>query len=101
MKNNENDPMEGKPPAFTRAPRCGARTRGGTPCQNPRVCDGKGGYRPRCRMHGCGKGSGGQPGNQNARKHGRYTKAAKDEMKRIMAEVNFYKDLLRALEKKA
>lgn len=46
-------------------PRCGAKTRKGTPCPNPCV---KG--RPRCRMHGCAPGSGGQPGNKNALKHG-------------------------------
>ncbi len=101
MKYDENDPLEGNAPAFTKAPRCGARTRRGTLCQNPRVGNGKGGYRPKCRLHGCGKGSGGQPGNQNAQKHGRYTKAAREELRKIMEEVGFYKDFLRALEKKA
>ncbi len=52
-------------PQLRKIPRCGARTRKGTPCPNPCV---KG--RPRCRMHGCAPGAGGQPGNKNARKHG-------------------------------
>ncbi|MFZ2961399.1 MAG: HGGxSTG domain-containing protein [Candidatus Ozemobacteraceae bacterium] len=50
---------------FRDIPRCGAKTRKGTPCPNPCV---KG--RPRCRMHGCAPGAGGQPGNMNALKHG-------------------------------
>jgi hypothetical protein len=49
------------------SPRCGARTRAGTPCQAPAV---KG--KKRCRMHGGAAGSGAPRGNQNALKHGRY-----------------------------
>jgi len=44
--------------------RCGARTRGGTPCRAPAVR-----AKWRCRMHGGARGSGGQPGNANALKH--------------------------------
>ena len=54
------------------APRCGARTRAGTPCQAPRVAG-----RPRCRMHGGAAGSGGQKGNRNAWKTGYYGAAAR------------------------
>ena len=50
------------------APRCGAKTRKGTPCQSPAV-NGK----RRCRMHGGAKGSGAPLGNQNAFKHGMYS----------------------------
>lgn len=50
------------------SPRCGARTRSGDPCQSPAI-SGKG----RCRMHG-GKGSGAPKDNQNAIKHGCYTR---------------------------
>ena len=57
------------------APRCGAKTRSGKPCQGPAIH----GHR-RCRMHG-GRGSGAPVGNTNALKHGRYTKAAKTERK--------------------
>ena len=49
------------------APRCGARTRAGLPCQAPRIAGAA-----RCRMHG-GKGSGAPKGNCNALKHGLYT----------------------------
>jgi glucans biosynthesis protein len=53
------------------SPRCGARTRRGTSCRSPAVRG-----KTRCRMHGGATGSGAPIGNQNARKHGTYTKAA-------------------------
>ncbi|MFY9772001.1 MAG: HGGxSTG domain-containing protein [Xanthobacteraceae bacterium] len=51
------------------SPRCGARTRSGKPYRAPAV---KG--KKRCRMHGGAPGSGAPRGNQNALKHGRYTR---------------------------
>lgn len=54
------------------SPRCGAKTRRGTPCQAPAVAG-----KTRCRMHGGAKGSGAPHGNQNALKHGRYTAESK------------------------
>src|ERR1700704_5669582 len=51
------------------APRCGAKTRRGTPCQSPAMPNG------RCRMHG-GPSPGAPKGNQNAFKHGRYSAQA-------------------------
>jgi len=51
--------------------RCGAKTRRATPCQSPAI---KG--KKRCRMHGGAPGSGAPKGNQNALKHGRYTREA-------------------------
>ena len=57
----------GNPPGdFSRAPRCGAKTRKGTPCQAPAMANG------RCRLHG-GKSTGAPKGNNNAFKHGGYT----------------------------
>lgn len=56
--------------------RCGAKTRRGTPCKSPAV-QGK----RRCRMHGGAEGSGAPKGNQNALKHGRFTKEAIDQRK--------------------
>ncbi|MGI9482021.1 MAG: HGGxSTG domain-containing protein [Hyphomicrobiales bacterium] len=50
------------------SPRCGAKTRAGTPCQAPAVRGKK-----RCRMHGGARGSGAPRGNKNALKHGFYT----------------------------
>lgn len=51
------------------SPRCGAKTRRDTPCRSPAVHGKK-----RCRMHGGAFGSGAPKGNQNALKHGHYTK---------------------------
>lgn len=51
------------------SPRCGAKTRKGTPCQAPAVAG-----KTRCRMHGGAVGSGAPKGNQNALKHGMYTR---------------------------
>lgn len=51
------------------SPRCGAKTRKGTPCQAPAVAG-----KARCRMHGGASGSGAPKGNQNALKHGMYTR---------------------------
>ena len=60
------------------SPRCGARTRSGQSCRSPAVGDKK-----RCRMHGGAKGSGAPIGNQNALKHGHYTKQAIEERKKL------------------
>ncbi len=65
---------------------CGARTRAGRPCRAP-AARGK----RRCRLHGGAPGSGAQPGNRNARKHGFYTKQAIAERRRLRA-------LIRAME---
>lgn len=50
------------------SPRCGAKTRAGTPCRAPAVAG-----KARCRMHGGAKGSGAPKGNMNALVHGRYS----------------------------
>lgn len=55
-----------------KAPRCGAKTRKGTPCQAPAVA-----CKTRCRMHGGARGSGAPKGNQNALKYGHHTADAK------------------------
>jgi hypothetical protein len=60
------------------SPRCGARTRKGTPCQAPAVAGKK-----RCRMHGGAAGSGAPKGNRNALKTGLHTAEAK-EMRRLV-----------------
>ncbi len=54
------------------SPRSGARTRSGAACRAPPVAG-----KARCRKHGGAAGSGGQPGNQNARKDGYYSDAEK------------------------
>ena len=54
--------------------RCGAKTRSGGSCRSPAVSGKK-----RCRMHGGAPGSGAPRRNQNALKHGLYTRTAKAE----------------------
>lgn len=66
------------------SPRCGAKTRKGTPCRAPAVAG-----KSRCRMHGGAKGSGAPPGNQNALKTGLHTKEAKafrDHVMKILSD---------------
>ena len=65
--------------AMHATPRCGAKTRRGTPCRSPAMANG------RCRMHG-GKLRGGPPGNRHAWKHGRYSREA-IERRREVAEL--------------
>lgn len=60
------------------SPRCGAKTRKGTPCRSPAV-----GGKARCRMHGGAKGSGAPRGNANALKHGHFTRKALEERRML------------------
>lgn len=55
--------------AMRASPRCGAKTRKGTPCEAPAVSG-----KSRCRMHGGARGSGAPKGNQNAFKHGQFSR---------------------------
>jgi uncharacterized protein YjcR len=67
---------------FMDAPRCGAKTRKGTPCKSPAMKNG------RCRMHG-GMSTGAPKGNKNAFKHGHYSAEA-------VAERRAVRELIRA-----
>jgi len=58
------------PGDYTKAPRCGAKTRRGTSCRCPAMANG------RCRLHG-GKSTGAPKGNKNALKSGEHTAEAK------------------------
>ncbi|MCC8959615.1 hypothetical protein H8B02_41280 [Bradyrhizobium sp. Pear77] len=60
--------------------RCGAKTRCGGACRAPAV-QGK----TRCRMHGGAKGSGAPRANQNAHKHGLFSRDAIAERRQIRA----------------
>ena len=64
--------------AMLSSPRCGARTRSGKPCRSPAVSG-----KQRCRMHGGAPGSGAPLGNQNALKHGIYTREALEERRLV------------------
>jgi hypothetical protein len=89
--------MTGAHPRNTRAmlssPRCGAKTRSGVACRSPAVHGKK-----RCRMHGGAPGSGAPRGNQNALKHGRYTKAAIRERRAVRALISRSLKLLQDIE---
>lgn len=74
------------------SPRCGAKTRQGTPCRSPAV---KG--KSRCRMHGGALGSGAPRGNSNALKHGLYTADAIAERAPHVEAIKEAKALLAAL----
>jgi hypothetical protein len=67
--------------------RCGAKTRQGTPCQNPAIKD-----RARCKLHG-GRSTGPRTAEGKARaaaahtKHGRRSRAHVEKVKFINAEI--------------
>jgi hypothetical protein len=69
-----------------RSPRCGARTRNGSPCQSPAMPNG------RCRMHG-GPSPGAPKGNRNAFKHGRYTAEAIASRREVAALIRAMRSL--------
>ena len=71
------------------SPRCGAKTRKGTPCQAPALSG-----KARCRMHGGAAGSGAPKGNQNALKHGLYTKEALAVRKHVRELLQKGKELI-------
>ncbi len=75
------------------SPRCGARTRSGQPCRSPAVYGKK-----RCRMHGGAKGTGAPRGNQNALKHGFYTKQAIEERKILRQLIRDAENLIEEID---
>ena len=64
-------------------------TRAGTKCKALAVTG-----KERCRMHGGAKGSGVPHGNQNALKHGMYTREAKDLQKHVSKLLRDGKELV-------
>ena len=75
-----------------RAPRCGARTRIGSPCRSPAMANG------RCRMHG-GLSTGAPKGNRNAFKHGRYTAKAIADRREVAALIRLMKSLAATVDR--
>ena len=75
------------------SPRCGANIRSGGSCRSPAVRG-----KRRCRMHGGAPGSGAPRRNQNARKHGLFTKAATAERKQIEALLADARKLLQQMK---
>ncbi len=75
------------------SPRCGAKIRSGGLCRSPAVRGKK-----HCRMHGGAPGSGAPRANQNARKHGLFTRDAIVERKRIQALLGDARKFLQAMK---
>ena len=86
LLNNNNPPFY-----LTNAPRCGAKTRKGTPCKSPAMKNG------RCRMHG-GKSTGPKTleGLERSRranwKHGYYSQEASEERRMLRQLLKMYKE---------
>ena len=79
--------------AFSKASRCGARSkRSSHPCKNPAMKNKK-----RCRLHGGAVGSGARYGNTNALKHGETTAEAKVFKQEIRQTIKQSKELIREL----
>jgi hypothetical protein len=76
------------------SPRCGAKTRSGSPCKSPAV-HGK----RRCRMHGGAPGSGAPRNNRNAVKHGHFTREAIEKRRRMRDLVRRANGLVRTINK--
>ena len=75
------------------SPRCGAKTRRGTPCKAPAVRD-----RKRCRMHGGARGSGAPQGSRNgAWRHGRYSREAIERRQEAAELVRSMRALVRQI----
>ena len=72
------------------SPRCGAKTRRGTPCRSPAMPNG------RCRMHG-GSSPGAPLGNRNAWKHGRYSREAIERRREVAELVREMRSLISEL----
>lgn len=79
--------------AMHSSPRCGAKTRAGTPCRAPAVRG-----RRRCRMHGGADGSGAPLGNKNALKSGLYTREAIAERRALNKLIRESLQLVRRIE---
>jgi uncharacterized protein YjcR len=71
------------------SPRCGAKTRRGTPCQCPAMLNG------RCRIHG-GTAPGAPKGNRNAVKHGFYSAEAIARRRKAAALLRAARNVLKA-----
>src|SRR6516165_4888399 len=87
----------GNPPGdFTKAARCGAKTRRGTPCQCPAMTNG------RCRLHGgLSTGPKTAEGIERIRravtKHGKYSRQAKTKRAEYRALLRLCREMLAGL----
>ena len=75
------------------SPRCSANIRSGGSCRSPAVRG-----KRRCRMHGGAQGSGAPRANQNACKHGLFTRDAIAERRQIQALLGDARRLLEEMK---
>jgi hypothetical protein len=75
-----------------RGPRCGAKTRRGTPCQRPAIL--KSG---RCRLHG-GRSPGAPKGNKYNLKHGLYSADAIAHRRKVGALLRAARKLMKQVD---
>ena len=73
------------------SPRCGAKTRRGTPCKAPAMRG-----RKRCRMHG-GPSPGAPRGNRHNWRHGRYSREAIERRREVAELIREMRSLMRQL----
>jgi hypothetical protein len=94
-KNPMDHRMDSKLQNLRQAPRCGAKTRGGTPCQRPALRG-----RTRCRLHG-GLSPGAPRGSKNGNfRNGDWTAEAIAERKWLRSLVRSFAGETRAHDKK-
>jgi hypothetical protein len=108
MQNMSDKPKKagfrGLPGDPSKAPRCGAKTRKGTPCRSPAMVNPQTGKRIRCRMHG-GACTGPRTPEGKARsaaahlRHGRYTQDAIAERAALRAKIRSLKRSKDGLDK--
>src|SRR5437016_2638814 len=89
-----------RPGDFSKAPRCGAKTRRGTTCQCPAMANG------RCRLHGgLSTGPKTAEGIERIRrvvtKHGRYSHAARRERRLVRGLIQSARSLLSRIRDEA
>ncbi|MFA4971621.1 MAG: HGGxSTG domain-containing protein [bacterium] len=85
------------PGDFSKAPRCGAKTRRGTSCMGPAMRNG------RCRMHGgCSTGPRTPEGLERIRrahlKHGHYSREARNEARQLRQLFNEWQSLQETMD---
>ena len=94
--------FRGRPGDPSKAQRCGAKTRRGTPCQRAAERNPQTGRRTRCRLHG-GLSTGARTPEGKARqlaatfRHGRYSKAFKEARRLMCKRLETLKDRTKGL----
>lgn len=89
LKKSDEQPHDGYP-------RCGAKTRAGTPCQQKAGWGTEHVGTGRCKLHG-GKSTGAPIGNRNAFKHGMRSRGHTEQRKYLMEILRNSRELIRSV----